>query len=303
MAHSKNTWRLAVLAACVTAALILVGQLRDPVAGADDVAPPYLLALGASESVGVQPTALHPHGERTDEGYANVLTRLEERRWPGLALVQLGCPGATTSTMLHGAGRCLYGEGTQLAEALRFLHTHPSSVLVTVDLGFNDLLPCLRGHAVDPSCVETQVTVVHAQLLATLRALRAAAPAGASIVGVGHYDPYLGDYLNGVTGQSFASATLSTFQRLDQVLRSTYAEEGVTMADVAHAFAMGDGPTRDASAAGQAPPDVRRVCALTWMCARPPYGPNLHPNDTGYAVIADTLARAIDSALGPPNSG
>jgi lysophospholipase L1-like esterase len=28
------------------------------------------------------------------------------------------------------------------------------------------------------------------------------------------------------------------------------------------------------------------------MCAHP-YGPNLHPNDAGYRVIAETLARLV----------
>jgi hypothetical protein len=43
------------------------------------------------------------------------------------------------------------------------------------------------------------------------------------------------------------------------------------------------------------PTDVARVCALTWMCTAPPLGPNLHPNDTGYHVIAGALAADLKS--------
>ena len=44
---------------------------------------------------------------------------------------------------------------------------------------------------------------------------------------------------------------------------------------------------------GTVPTNVARVCALTWMCAAPPLGPNLHPNDAGYRVIAGALADAL----------
>jgi hypothetical protein len=38
---------------------------------------------------------------------------------------------------------------------------------------------------------------------------------------------------------------------------------------------------------------VIKVCALTWMCAEPPRGPNEHANDRGYALIARTFYRAL----------
>jgi len=35
------------------------------------------------------------------------------------------------------------------------------------------------------------------------------------------------------------------------------------------------------------------VCTLTWECARPPYGPNQHPNDKGYAAIAQSIMAVL----------
>ena len=48
------------------------------------------------------------------------------------------------------------------------------------------------------------------------------------------------------------------------------------------------------SGVGVVPRNVARICALTWMCAPPPYGPNQHPNADGYRVIS----QAIETALG-----
>ncbi len=93
------------VAACVAAGVFvatagLVGVLTAPPASAV-TAPPYLLALGGSASVGYQPTPAHPHGQATSSGYAEDLVPLEQQRWPGLTVVHLGCPGATTVTVLE----------------------------------------------------------------------------------------------------------------------------------------------------------------------------------------------------------
>jgi hypothetical protein len=48
------------------------------------------------------------------------------------------------------------------------------------------------------------------------------------------------------------------------------------------------------SLAGQMVPlGVAQICALTWECAPPPQGPNIHANQSGYALIARTFATAI----------
>ena len=104
---------------------------------------------------------------------------LEQQRWPGLDVVHLGCPGATTMTVLEGGGKCLYPEGSQLQAAEAFLRTHPTTALVTVDLGFNDLLSCMRHEVVDTPCVNESLVTVHDQLTQILAGIKAAAPPGA----------------------------------------------------------------------------------------------------------------------------
>jgi lysophospholipase L1-like esterase len=285
------------VAACVGTGFFVatagfVGVLTSPPASAV-AAPPYLLALGGSASVGYQPTPAHPRGQATSSGYAEDLVPLEQQRWPGLTVVHLGCPGATTVTVLNGGGKCSYPEGGQLHAAEAFLQTHPTTVLVTVDLGFNDLLACLRHEVVDAQCVDGSLATVHDQLAQILAGLEGALPAAARIVGVGHYDPYLGDYLRGPGGQAFAAASLSVMERLDATLRSDYAAAGVPIADVASAFELGDHHDMRWSGLPTVPTDVARTCALTWMCDHPPLGHNLHPDDAGYRAIASAIAAAV----------
>ena len=282
-----------VAACAATTALVatagVIGVWSASPSGAAD-APPYLLALGGSASVGYQPTPAHPHGQATSSGYAEDLVALEQQRWPGLTVVHLGCPGATTVIVLQGGGKCSYPEGDQLQAAEAFLHSHPSTVLVTVDLGFNDLLACLRHEIVNASCVDESLATVHDQLAQILAGIKSAAPAGTRIVGVGHYDPYLGDYLRGPGGQAYAAATLGVMERLDATLRSDYAGAGVPVADVASAFELGNQHDVRWSGLPTVPTDVARTCALTWMCEPPPLGHNMHPDDAGYRAIASAIA-------------
>ena len=67
------------------------------------------------------------------------------------------------------------------------------------------------------------------------------------------------------------------------------------MADVGAAFDLDNTTPTVAPGLGTVPTDVARACALTWMCAAPPMGPNQHPNDTGYRAIAVALAATLTS--------
>jgi GDSL-like lipase/acylhydrolase family protein len=262
----------------------------EGVSGATQLdAPTYYVALGGSGSVGEQPTALHPSGQPTDDGYSNDLYDELLPTWPGLHLVKLGCPGETTTTFINGLDHCHNGDGSQLADAKAFLTDHPSTVLVTVDLGFNDLRPCLADHVVDQTCVAHSLDLVRAQLASILVSLRAVASSTTQIVGVGHYDPYIGDALHGAYGERFAGESASVVSLLNDALRETYAGAGVRMADVASAFGMGDKQPASMPGIGIVPDDVARVCSLTWACDHPPYGPNQHPDDRGYRAIAEAI--------------
>jgi lysophospholipase L1-like esterase len=139
-------------------------------ARAAEVAPPYYLALGDSFALGVQPTS---QGDaETSEGYADDLHAYYRLRAPGLRLVKLGCARETTTTMISGAA-CSYPSGSQLAEAVDFLQTHRVA-LVTLDIGANNILPCISLGGIDQNCVRNGINaalwVDLPQILVTLRA-------------------------------------------------------------------------------------------------------------------------------------
>jgi lysophospholipase L1-like esterase len=280
-------------------------------------AGPWYLAVGASESVGFQPTAEAPGGQLTDHGYANDVAAAERSVWPGLKLAQVGCPGATTGQVLHG-GACPYAAGSQLAAAVDFLHRHPSTVLVTVDIGFDDLLTCMTGpqlpvalQRIDEGCRARITKAIDQQLEQILTTLQAAGRPGLQIIGLGHYDPWLGVYVQGgAAAHSFAEQSVRVVKALDSATRVTYRRVGVREADVGTEFEIDrKQPDRSdrmlpASLAGKhpAPTNVVRVCQLTWMCAPAPYGPNLHPNVNGYMTIARAIARALVPPPAPKRS-
>lgn len=239
----------------------------------------YYLAVGASESVGVQPVPGHPDGEPTNEGYANDIATMEQPRWPGLQLDQLGCPGITAGEALDGDdGGCHYPAGSEIATAVAFLRSHgDETVLLTVDLGFNDIWPCMSSRRVDKGCVRRALTDIEQSLPVILPRLRAAGGPNLAIVGLEHGDPFLADMDRGA--RTFAVQTAGVVDQMNGVLSSEYLAAGDRVADVP--AAMGTAVVSDTAAS--------RVCSLTWMCRTH----NVHPDPEGYQDIADAIAAAI----------
>jgi lysophospholipase L1-like esterase len=176
-----------------------------------------------------------------------------------------------------------------LAQAVSFLQSHANVVLVTIDLGFNNMRPCLAYHQVNEACVlQNLATVRLTQILSTLHA----ADPSLRIVGVGHYDPYLYAHMHSIAQQSFASASIAAIDRLNETLRLVYSAAGVQMANVGSAFALAKALPTAAASRTTTPTDLVRLCALTWACASPPLG-NPHPNEDGYEVIAEAIADVV----------
>ena len=136
----------------------------------------YYLAVGDSLSQGVQPNATGASVE-TKQGYPDQVYAALRRSHPALRLVKLGCPGETTSTMIHG-GICRYAGGSQLAAAVAFLRAHRGHVLlITIDIGANDAEGCgsQPGLSKVVSCFFTGVPGAVSRLATIMARLRAAA--------------------------------------------------------------------------------------------------------------------------------
>jgi len=257
----------------------------------------FYLDLGGSGSVGVQPTAAVPHGQPTSRGYANFLVAIEAAAGHTYQLTQLGCPGESTAMALHGGDRCYAAPTSQLAAATAFLSQNTTqSGLVTVDLGFNDVVSCLKQTSNVTSCVLQGLALVRQQLPLFLSSLQAVAGTGVTFVGVGHYDPYLADALKGSSGVSAAATSLWAISSLNRTLLNIYHAAGIPMANVASAFSMHTTTPTTLAGTGVEPTNVANACSMTWMCQPAPYGPNLHPNDAGYLAIANAIASKVATA-------
>jgi lysophospholipase L1-like esterase len=295
----------AAVAACAAVAVALPGA-----AVAKAASPHYYLALGDSLSQGMQPD-LHGVTRNTNQGYANDLLAIERNRVPGLQLVQLGCGGDTTGSMLTGHGNnanarllhCDRAGGSQEAAAERFLraHHHPGEVpLVTVDIGANDVDGCGSVPASQiASCVKTGLATINQNLPKIFAGLKKAAPKGTTFAAMNLYDPFLGYYFapTGSTDKTLASESIALAKLLNGDLAAADAKAGFLTADVADAFDTYDSTDSATWEGQQIPLNVSRLCSWTWACQTPPSGPNIHANKNGYQVIANAFATAIGTRL------
>jgi lysophospholipase L1-like esterase len=208
--------------------------------------------------------------------------------------IKMGCPGETSQGMIDGSDSyCYTEEMSQLDAAKMFLTAHPGEIaFITLDIGANDLLPCLD--LVDPDhvnmCVFNVITQLSGNLATILTELKSVAP-DVPIVGMNYYNPYLAAWLDpgGEIGQSIAVSTTTLIAAINHALEGVYGAFGVPVGDVANAF-----DTYDFTLNGSAPPrNVRTICRLTWMCE---HG-NIHPNKNGYKVIARTVEEILRASV------
>jgi lysophospholipase L1-like esterase len=281
---------VAIAAAMVTGAGPALAAHRS----APAPAPAYYLSLGDSLAQGVQPNAKGVDVE-TNRGYPNQLFTALHLGNPLLRLEKLGCPGETTASMIKG-GLCTYADGSQLAQAAAFLKAHAGHVqLVTIDIGANDLNPCLTltKPAKLVQCLEKVIPVAVKNLATILATLRAAGGKTLPVIGMTYYDPELAGYLKGTkAAETLAKESVGLASAFGSELRSVYKAFGVPVASAYQAFQTGDlKDTVTLPAFGKVPRDVALICSYTWECAAPPVGPNEHANILGYGVIANAFLK------------
>jgi lysophospholipase L1-like esterase len=273
----------------VIAAVAIAGLTAAPASATPQ--QNYYLSLGDSLSVGFEPDGTGV-GHPTSHGFDNDLKASDH----GLTLAELGCPNETTTSMING-GVCGYaGVSSQLAAATRFLAAHAGHVrLVTVDIGATDVENCVQGTAIDPTCVQQGLAAIQTNLATIVTTLREADPYDATrFIGLTEYDPFLASYLQGPAGQQTAAQSIALAGQLNQIITAGYTSAGYRVADVSGAYRTTDSTDMvPLPGFGQVPVNVATICQLTFMCAAAPVGPNIHPNDNGYAVIANAVAAQL----------
>jgi lysophospholipase L1-like esterase len=252
-------------------ALALIALATGSTASAS-AAPTYYVSLGDSLAAGTQPGHFFTNESYTDQLFAD----LRASR-PTLQHVKLGCPGETTASMItpdlpfegrNAHNACQYPHGSQLAEAVNFLHAHQKFIaLVTIDIGPNDIF---RGGG---------FPAIAANLPVILAALREAAGPDVPIIGMNFYDPFLAPVW--FSNPAGLGTEIARAVGGNNFFEAIYAAAGVPVADVESAF-----QTTVTTPVGGVPLDVIRICAWTWMCAPAPLGPDIHANAAGYHVIA-----------------
>ncbi len=274
-----------------TALLTFVGLLLPaPSASASrpHTAPPtasgWYVALGDSLAAGYQPG----QGDDRTGGYVGHVLDDVRATTPKTRLENLACSGETSTTLVDG-GRCSYVRGSQLGQALHFLHAHSGTTrLVTLTIGANDVTPCLSGPVAGiAGCVRQRLTVLGANLGTVLGAVRHQAP-GAEVVVTNYYDPFLAVWFT-------SPALLPLLGQLHDALNATISAVtgayGGQVADVSTAFHNDDStPT-----AGGVPTNVAAICTYTWMCQKG----DIHANDAGYALMATAVAAKLSIRLRP----
>ncbi|GAA4876255.1 SGNH/GDSL hydrolase family protein [Kitasatospora terrestris] len=260
----------------------------DSAASARNHPAEYYLALGDSLAAGYQ--SLPGGGHVVGRGYAQDLARTLEGRAHAagrpFSFTDLGCPGETSGSMADGGCRYPHSwSGSQLTNAVSYLKAHRKDrVVVTLDIGANDVDGCASGGSLDLPCALNGIATVRRNLDRILGELRAAAGPHTRIVGMNLYDPFLAAWLTGDQGKALATLSVPLAGALNGVIEQVDAAHRVPTADVAGAFDTGAFLPMVPLGGQLVPLNVARVMQWTNMARG-----DIHANDAGYQVIADAF--------------
>jgi lysophospholipase L1-like esterase len=281
--------------------LALVAALVMPAAA--QAAKPkqqYYVSLGDSYAAGFQPTA-PGKGANTRNGFAYQVPTLAKARGYRYKLVNFGCAGATTVSLLEqadcdpralGPGGRQYAGRTQIAAAQRFLRRHRGKVgLITVSIGGNDVTRCARE--ADPiPCVVAAVTAINENVTTIAQRLRKVAGPNVRIVGITYPDVILGQWIGENANQDLAKLSVTAFKDfINPALSKAYTAVGGSLVDVTAATgAYGSLEELVALPSGAlVPKPVAEVCRLTYYCQFR----DIHARTSGYRLIADLVVKSL----------
>jgi lysophospholipase L1-like esterase len=284
-------WRL--LLAGLLVVLVAAAAAQPAGAKAPKRQTEFYVALGDSYAVGYQDSVKHT----TRNGYVNQLVPLAAKRGYRFKLLQLGCGGATTESMLaqidcpagaRAPGAPAYPHQTQTQAAVAFISKHRGHVgLVTVSIGGNNIDACIA--LPDPlTCVAKRMPAAIANLTTIVKRLRAAGGKRMMIIGSTYPDVALGAWVRpdtfGAGRFDLATDSLTAFARyINPGLKKAYGRAGAKFVDVTAATgAYGPFVTRVAAPYGRIPVPVAEVCRLTFFCNLI----GIHMTTAGCGIIA-----------------
>jgi lysophospholipase L1-like esterase len=312
---SVSSIRGRLLACTVAAVGVLGGLVFAPASGAATTGNTYL-ALGDSLAYGYHAAQFKSEYPKVnpanfESGYVQDFAKVLKVTNPKLKVINDGCPGETTETLIKGSGipqiygsYCAggptgtpfpyaflhhsYGTHTsQLEDALSILKENPNVSPITLDIGANDLLQFLEykcGFPAGFTCSEAQVGALFAKtagnVASILGQLKAAAPK-AEIILVGIYDPY--PLTLPAPG---ADKVLAQF---DGALEGAAKATGASFANPEPEF----NPSYVFGLPEKS--DLKTICAFTAMCPGGTYNPtselaDIHPTNLGYEVMAGVVS-------------
>ncbi|ADB53934.1 GDSL-type esterase/lipase family protein [Conexibacter woesei] len=292
---------VAVVAAAALAVPAAATAARAPPAQGKKAAPQFYVSLGDSYATGYQPKPDGTVGGGTREGFAYQLPPLAARKGWKLRLVQFGCGGATTTSILEqkgcpkpalGPGGRPYPGKTQIQVAEQFLKQNRAKTgLITVSIGGNDVTACIRE--ADPvSCVVAANGKLQRNVAVLVRRLRRAAGPRVRIVGTTYPDVILGLWLTGDAGRNLATLSVTAFREIiNPALKKQYDSVRGAFVDVTRAsgaYTPFD-QTTTVPGLGTIPVAVANVCVLTWFCAVQ----DIHARGVGYQLIAELIAGTL----------
>lgn len=296
--------RTVPLAAAVVAALALTACGGDPEPAASSAPQPsasasattapspsasgggLYVALGDSLAAGYQPGG----AELRDTAYPALTANRLESGGGALTLENLGCSGETTTSLVKG-GKCDFAAGSQLEQAEKLLKDSKDVALVTIDIGGNDLLRCVRGGAqIDTACVSSGVSTVKKNLPAILKRLRTAAGPDVPVLVLGYYNPWLAAKALDQPVKGVDEAA-KAYTGLSKAIESAAKSTGTTFVGLDEAFSTND--TTPTTINGRSVPEnAAKICTLTNICT----AADIHLTDEGAATVARVLAQAAEKA-------
>jgi len=293
--RAHRFFRGARLGAAAFAVTVATAATLAPVASAsaDDHGDGHgsYLALGDSVAFGYIPPQAVPAPNYADArsfvGYPEDLAALLDEH-----VANASCPGETTASLLYAGApsngcenspvssqgyRTAYPlhvaySGTQIAYALAYLHAHPRTNLVTIDIGANDLFLCqettLDG-CTSTAEVTALLTTVETNLATIYTDLRAAGYQG-RLVALTYYSLTYTSPAAEASTELFDSAIAAVTQKFGGVVADGFA------AFQAPSARFGGDP-----------------CAAGLLVKLPDGSCNIHPSARGHWLLALAIARAL----------